>query len=511
MSTSVLNTVEQALRRIEIVNPRCNAVVEVLGESARRRAIALDEIAQLGQASSALSGGTNHTESQPGSEDPGYDRAPSGRAQPPSDRSAPRTPVFGQPIAIKDNICTTEGRTTCASRFLADYRSPYNATVIERLNAAGMVVVGKTNLDEFAMGGSTENSVFGPARNPWDETRVAGGSSGGSIAAVAAGMVDYALGSETGGSVRQPASFCGVSGLKPSYGRVSRYGLVAFASSLDQIGPVARDVPGLARLLTVIAGHDPRDSTSVDAPVADYDAMLAEKPGSLRIGIAREYFADGLHPETGAAVHAAIDVYRKLGADVREISLPHSRYVVPCYYVICTAEASSNLARFDGVRYGARASEATDYISMYAASRAQGFGAEVRRRIMLGTYVLSAGYHDAYYLKALKVRTLITREFQSAFESCDVILSPTTPTPAFKIGEKTANPLEMYLGDVYNCAANLAGICAASIPCGFTEAGLPIGLQLMGPAMGEGRLLQIAHRYQQATDHLSRKPALHAD
>lgn len=472
MTTSASHSVEQALQRIRAVDPQCRAMIEVLDESALARAKLLD----ADQTSSSSRDG--------------------GR--------------YGLPIAIKDNICTTQGRTTCGSRFLAAYRSPYNATAVERLNAAGMVIVGKTNLDEFAMGSSTENSAFHITRNPWDLERVAGGSSGGSIAAVAAGMVDFALGSETGGSVRQPASFCGVSGLKPSYGRVSRYGLVAFASSLDQIGPVARDVPGLARLLTVIAGHDPHDSTSVDAPVPDYEAMLAEKPGSMRIGVAREYFADGLHPETRAAVEAVIDVYKKLGADVREITLPHSKYVVPCYYVICTAEASSNLARFDGVRYGARASDANDYIGMYAASRAQGFGAEVRRRIMLGTYVLSAGYHDAYYLKALKVRTLIKREFEQAFESCDVILSPTTPTPAFKIGEKSDNPLEMYLADIYNCAANLAGICAVSIPCGFTATGLPIGLQLMAPALGEPRLLQIANRYQQATDHLTRRPPLFA-
>ncbi len=468
MSDSVIQRVEQSLQRIRAVDPQCGAMIEVLDESARKRASELDA------SSSPRDGGR-----------------------------------YGQPIAIKDNICTMVGRTTCGSRFLADYRSPYDATAVEKLNAAGMVIVGKTNLDEFAMGSSTENSAFHVTRNPWDLDRVAGGSSGGSIAAVAAGMVDYALGSETGGSVRQPASFCGVSGLKPSYGRVSRYGLVAFASSLDQIGPVARDVPGLARLLSVISGHDPRDSTSVDAPVPDYECMLADKPGAMRIGVAREYFADGLHPETRIAVEAAIDVYKKLGAHVREITLPHSKYVVPCYYVICTAEASSNLARFDGVRYGARA-EANDYISMYAASRAQGFGAEVRRRIMLGTYVLSAGYHDAYYLKALKVRTLIKHEFEQAFESCDVILSPTTPTPAFKIGEKTDNPLEMYLGDIYNCAANLAGLCAVSIPCGFTQSGLPIGLQLMAPALGETRLLQIAHQYQQATDYLTRRPPLWA-
>jgi aspartyl-tRNA(Asn)/glutamyl-tRNA(Gln) amidotransferase subunit A len=335
---------------------------------------------------------------------------------------------------------------------------------------------------------------------------VAGGSSGGSAAAVAARLVPYALGSDTGGSIRQPSSFCGVCGLKPTYGLVSRYGLVAFASSLDQIGPIAVDVLGVAQVLNVIAGHDARDSTSVDRPLPDYVAALDGPLQKMRIGVAREYFGEGLEAETRKAVEAAIETYRSLGADVREVTLPHSEYVIPCYYIICTAEASSNLARYDGVRYGRRAEGPSDYIDMYEASRAEGFGAEVQRRIMLGTYVLSAGYYDAWYLKALKVRTLIMRDFLKAFEECDVILSPTTPTPAFEIGQKTDNPLEMYLADVYNCAANLAGIPAISIPCGFSTGGLPIGLQLAAPHFAEDRLLAIAHRYQGSTDFHARKP-----
>jgi aspartyl-tRNA(Asn)/glutamyl-tRNA(Gln) amidotransferase subunit A len=417
-----------------------------------------------------------------------------------------RGPLFGRPIAIKDNICIDAGATTCASRMLENFRSPYNAHVVERLRDAGAVIVAKTNLDEFAMGSSTEHSAVGVTRNPWDPTRVAGGSSGGSAAAVAARLVPYALGSDTGGSIRQPSSFCGVCGLKPTYGLVSRYGLVAFASSLDQIGPIAVDVLGVAQVLNVIAGHDARDSTSVDRPLPDYVAALDGPLQKMRIGVAREYFGEGLEAETRKAVEAAIETYRSLGADVREVTLPHSEYVIPCYYIICTAEASSNLARYDGVRYGRRAEGPSDYIDMYEASRAEGFGAEVQRRIMLGTYVLSAGYYDAWYLKALKVRTLIMRDFLKAFEECDVILSPTTPTPAFEIGQKTDNPLEMYLADVYNCAANLAGIPAISIPCGFSTGGLPIGLQLAAPHFAEDRLLAIAHRYQGSTDFHARKP-----
>jgi len=466
MSGTALQQVGDALERIARVDPKLRCCISTLDEDAKRRAAALD-----GQAKKA-------------------------------------SPLFGAPVVVKDNICTASGTTTCGSKILANYRSPYDAHVIERLHEAGAIIVAKTNLDEFAMGSSTENSGFFATRNPWDPEHVPGGSSGGSIAAVAARMVPYALGSETGGSVRQPASFCGVCGLKPTYGRISRYGLVAFASSLDQVGPAAVDVRGVAELLRAIAGRDPRDSTSVDEPVPDYVAMLDEPVGKMRIGYAREYFGEGLHPETRQAVEAAIEVYKKLGAEVFEISLPHSPYVIACYYLVCTAEASSNLARFDGVRYGHRTAHPTDYIDLYSASREEGFGAEVKRRIMLGTFALSSGYYDAYYFKALKVRTLIKRDFVEAFKKCDVILSPTTPTPAFKLGEKADDPLEMYLADIYNCAANLAGIPAISIPCGFTEAGLPIGLQLMGPHFGEGRILQIANAYQKKTDHHLKKPPI---
>lgn len=467
MTASATQNIAAAMSRIDQLDPRLRCVISKLDDAATVRAQSLDA------------------------------------ASP-----ASRGPLFGAPIAVKDNICTSSGATTCGSKILANFHAPYDAHVIERLQAAGAVIVAKTNLDEFAMGSSTENSGFFASKNPWDTDRVPGGSSGGSIVAVAARMVPYALGSETGGSIRQPASFCGVCGLKPTYGRVSRYGLVAFASSLDQVGPVAVDVPGVARLLGAIAGRDERDSTSVNEPVPDYEAMLAEAPGKLRIGYAKEYFGEGLHPETRRAVEAAMEVYRELGAAVHEISLPHSAYTIACYYIVCTAEASSNLARFDGVRYGHRTKEPSDYIDMYSASRDEGFGAEVKRRIMLGTYALSSGYYDAYYLKALKVRTLIKQDFLDAFKSCDVILSPTTPTPAFKFGEKADNPLEMYLADIYNCAANLAGIPAMSIPCGFTASGLPIGLQLMAPHFAEGRLMQVAHAYQQATEFHLKTPAI---
>jgi len=416
--------------------------------------------------------------------------------------------LFGQAVAVKDNICTDMGATTCGSKILENFHAPYNAHVVECLAGAGAVIVAKTNLDEFAMGSSTENSGTGPTKNPWNPDHVPGGSSGGSAAAVAARLVPYALGSDTGGSIRQPASFCGVTGLKPSYGRVSRYGLVAFGSSLDQIGSFAVDVEGVARVLGVVAGHDVRDSTSVDCPVPDYLGRLSEPVGAMRIGIAAEYLAKGLNDEVRRAVEAAIEVYRKLGADVQEIHLPHSKYVIACYYVICTAEASSNLARYDGVHYGHRTAHPKDYIDVYSSSRAEGFGAEVKRRIMLGTYALSSGYYDAYYLKALKVRTLIKNDFLQAFEHCDVILSPTTPTPAFRFGEKTEDPLEMYLGDVYNCAANLAGIPAISLPCGLSESGLPIGLQFMAPHFAEDRLLHIARQFQTATDFHTATPPI---
>jgi len=420
-------------------------------------------------------------------------------------------PLAGVPMAVKDNMCTSFGATTCGSRILESFHSFYDAHVIERLESAGAVVIGKTNLDEFAMGSSTENSAYFTTRNPWDPGRVAGGSSGGSCAAVAARIVPAALGSDTGGSIRQPASFCGVVGLKPSYGRVSRYGLVAFGSSLDQIGPIATDVRDAALILEVIAGHDARDSTSVDRPVPDYLARLDRPMKGVRIGISEEYFGDGLDREVRSAVQAAIDLMADGGAEVLSIHLPHMKYGIACYYLVATAEASSNLARFDGVRYGYRTPRPNDTLDLYESSRGEGFGPEVKRRIMLGTYALSSGYYDAYYLKALKVRTLIKNDFDKAFEKVDVIASPVAPTTAFRIGEKSSDPLAMYLSDIYTISANLAGVCAISIPCGFDAQGLPVGLQFMGPAFGEENLLAIAHQYQLSTDHHRLVPSLPAE
>ena len=433
-------------------------------------------------------------------------------------------PLAGVPIALKDVLCTAFGTTTCGSRILKAFHSQYNAHAVEQLESAGAILVGKTNLDEFAMGSSTEHSAYFTTRNPWNETRVAGGSSGGSAAAVAARMVPGALGSDTGGSVRQPASFCGVVGLKPTYGRVSRYGLVAFGSSLDQIGPIATDVRDVALLLGVIAGRDERDSTSVDRPVPDYLAALGQNGRrhdplkKLRIGIitadprSEEYFGQGLSAAVREAVQAAIDRMEQEGATTIPVHLPHMKYAVACYYIIASAEASSNLTRYDGVHYGYRTPHPKDLIDLYASSRGEGFGAEVKRRIMLGTYALSSGYYEAYYLKALKVRTLIKRDFEDAFaavgttKQVDVIASPVAPTTAFTIGEKSEDPLAMYLSDIYTLSANLAGICAISIPCGFDGDGLPIGLQLMGPAFGEEQLLAVAHQYQLVTDHHTKRP-----
>jgi len=419
--------------------------------------------------------------------------------------------LAGVPVAVKDNLCTTFGVTSCASRILASFHCPYSAHAVDRLEAAGAVVVGKTNMDEFAMGSSTETSALATTRNPWGFERVPGGSSGGSAAAVALGLVDGALGSDTGGSIRQPASFCGVVGLKPTYGRVSRYGLVAFASSLDQIGPFARTAEDAALLLGVIAGHDPRDSTSVDRPVPDYVGGLNRPLRGLRIGIAAEYFGEGLDAEVRRAVEGSLAVLREHGAEVQEVHLPHTRYAIACYYLVATAEASSNLARYDGVHYGYRTPDIDDVIEMYSASRRDGFGPEVKRRIMLGTYALSSGYYDAYYLKALKVRTLLRRDFEEAFRTVDVIASPVTPATAFRLGEKTGDPLAMYLADVYTTSVNLAGIPAISVPCGFDSAGMPIGLQLMGPAFGEEVLLAAAHQYQHVTDHHLRRPPVEAN
>jgi len=415
--------------------------------------------------------------------------------------------LAGLPVAIKDVICETGKRCTCASRMLANFQPPYDAHVIERLRAADAVLLGRTNMDEFAMGSSSENSAFQITRNPWDETRSPGGSSSGSAAAVSAGMAPLALGSDTGGSIRQPASFCGIVGMKPTYGRVSRYGLVAFASSLDQIGPFAHDVHGAALLLNVIAGHDPRDSTSVNRPVPDYLAALNEPLKGLRIGLADEHFAEGLDPEVERTVKTAIDVYRSLGATVHPVRLPHTKYAVATYYLIAPSEASSNLSRYDGIHYGHRTAEPENLFDLYAASRGEGFGAEVKRRIMIGTFALSAGYADKYYLKALKVRRLIRQDFDAAFSQVDVIAGPVAPTPAFKIGELSNDPLAMYLADVYTLSANLAGIPGMSIPCGFSASGLPIGLQLLAPPFEEERMLRAARMYERETDwHTRRAP-----
>jgi len=418
--------------------------------------------------------------------------------------------LAGVPIAIKDNICTSFGRTTCASRILENFYSPYDATVVEKLLAAEAVIVGKTNMDEFAMGSSTENSGLQRTVNPWDVSRVPGGSSGGSAAAVAARLCFGAIGSDTGGSIRQPASFCGVVGLKPTYGRVSRYGLVAYGSSLDQIGPLARTVEDCALLLNVIAGHDRRDSTSIReevAPAVDYLERLEEPIEGLRIGLVPKFTA-GADVQVRGAVEEAVELYRSLGAEVVEIDMPHLDYAIAAYYVIATAEASSNLARYDGVHYGHRSEKAEDFIEVYSKSRAEGFGKEVKRRIMLGTYALSSGYYDAYYLKALKVRNLIRGDFIEAFKKCDCVMMPVAPTTAFRLGEKVAEPLKMYLSDIYTIPANLAGIPAISIPCGFDDDGLPIGLQILGPTFAEDKVLRIARMYEKQADWHSRRPVL---
>jgi len=415
-------------------------------------------------------------------------------------------PLAGVAVAVKDNICVRGLQASCGSRILGDYHPPYNATVIERLTQAGGVVIGKTNCDEFAMGSSNENSAFGPVKNPWDTTRVPGGSSGGSAAAVAAGIVPVALGSDTGGSVRQPASLVGVLGLKPTYGRNSRYGLVAFASSLDQIGIFGRRVEDVARVLGVIAGRDPRDATSADVPVPDYVASLTGDAKGARIGFPRALFGEGLDEEVASAVKAVVGVYRDLGAEIVDVDLPHAKYAIAVYYIIATAEASSNLARFDGVRYGFRAEDAPELRQMYRRTREEGFGAEVKRRIMLGTYVLSAGYYDAYYLKAQKVRTLIENDFLTAFKSCDAIITPTSPSTAFAIGEKVDDPLAMYLNDIYTVTANLSGVPGLSVPCGLSSERLPIGFQLLGPYWSEPTILKLAHAYEEARPFTERPP-----
>ncbi|KAM3090002.1 Asp-tRNA(Asn)/Glu-tRNA(Gln) amidotransferase subunit GatA [Phormidesmis sp. 146-35] len=416
--------------------------------------------------------------------------------------------LAGIPIALKDNLCTQGIPTTCASKILQNFVPPYESTVTQKVADAGAVIVGKTNLDEFAMGGSTETSAYQLTANPWDLSRVPGGSSGGSAAAVAAGECTISLGSDTGGSIRQPASFCGIVGLKPTYGLVSRYGLVAFASSLDQIGPFGRSVEDTAILLNAIAGYDAKDSTSLKVDIPDYTQFLTPDLKGKKVGVIRETFGEGLDPEVEKAVRTAIEQLKDLGAEIQEISCPRFRYGIAAYYIIAPSEASANLARYDGVRYGARIEDAENLMDMYTRTRAEGFGAEVKRRIMIGTYVLSAGYYDAYYLKAQKVRTLIKQDFEQAFSQVDVLVSPTAPTTAFKIGEKTADPLSMYLTDLMTIPANLAGLPGMSVPCGFDSQGMPIGLQILGNVLREDQIFQVGYAYEQASDWKERSPNL---
>jgi aspartyl-tRNA(Asn)/glutamyl-tRNA(Gln) amidotransferase subunit A len=460
---SPVELTQAVLRRAEETEPGLHAYVRLMPEAALAQAREAEEMLMRGEATSRLA---------------------------------------GIPLGLKDIFCTSGEETTCCSRILRGFRPPYDADVVERCRRAGLVFIGKTNMDEFAMGSSTENSAFGPTRNPWDLERVPGGSSGGSAAATAAGSAVLSLGTDTGGSIRQPASFCGVVGLKPTYGRVSRYGLIAFASSLDQIGPIAKDVRDCALLLNLIAGHDPRDSTSLEAPVPDYEQALRPEVRGLRFGLVKEFFEyEGAKtdPEVAAAVRKAVETLVELGATAEEVSLPHLRYSIPVYYLIAPAEASSNLARYDGVQYGHRTSApGVDIIGLYRKTRSEGFGPEVKRRIMLGTYALSAGYYDAYYLKASQTRTLIRRDFDQAFARFDLLVGPTSPTVAFRIGEKTADPLAMYLSDVCTIPANLAGLPALSLPCGFSD-GLPVGLQLVGPPLSEETLLRAAYAFEQAT------------
>jgi len=419
-------------------------------------------------------------------------------------------PLGGIPIAIKDIINVMGQPCTCASKILHGYRAPYDATVIQKLRAAGTIPFGKTNLDEFAMGSSTENSALKSTRNPWDLSRVPGGSSGGSAAAVAAHEAFGALGSDTGGSIRQPAAMCGVVGLKPTYGRVSRFGLVAFASSLDQVGPLTKTVRDAALIMNAIAGHDPQDSTSLNEPVPDYASNLGNDLRGVRLGVPKEYMIEGIDPQVKRAIDIAVKQLNSLGANIVEVSLPSTEYAVAVYYIVATAEASANLARFDGVRYGFRAENPKDMLDLYSRTREEGFGPEVKRRIILGTYVLSSGYYGAYYLRSQKMRELIRRDFANAFEKVDALISPTSPVAAFKLGERVADPLQMYLADIFTIAANLAGICGISVPCGFAELEghrLPIGLQLLGKPLDEARILQIAHAYEQSTDwHKARPP-----
>jgi aspartyl-tRNA(Asn)/glutamyl-tRNA(Gln) amidotransferase subunit A len=456
------------LERAEQLNPSLNAFVTLDAERSLAQARAADE------------------------------RLASGQAQ----------PLTGIPIAHKDIFCANGWRTTCGSRMLETFVAPYDAHVIERLGSQGAVTLGKTNMDEFAMGSSNETSYFGPVRNPWDRTAVPGGSSGGSAAAVAARMAPAATGTDTGGSIRLPAAMCGISGLKPTYGVVSRYGMIAFASSLDQGGPMARSAEDLALLLNAMAGFDPRDSTCLERPPEDYGRDLDHPLTGLRIGLPREYFAEGLSADVARAVEAAVAAFRTLGCEPVEVSLPNTRLSIPAYYVLAPAEASSNLARYDGVRYGHRAADCADLRELYLRSRAEGFGWEVKRRILVGTYVLSHGYYDAYYLKAQKIRRLIARDFAHAFERCDLILGPVSPTVAFDLGAKSADPVQMYLSDIYTIGVNLAGLPGMSIPCGFGDKGRPVGLQIIGNYFQEARMLNAAHQYQRVTDWHARTPVV---
>jgi aspartyl-tRNA(Asn)/glutamyl-tRNA(Gln) amidotransferase subunit A len=456
------------LDRVGAVEPRIDALLMSLGDRALEKARALDRDLARG-------------------------------------REAP--PLAGVPLVLKDVLDVEGLPTTCGSRLLQDYRPPFTATAVRRLEEAGAVVIGKTNMDEFAMGSSTENSAFKPTRNPWDTSRVPGGSSGGSAAAVAALMAPVAIGSDTGGSIRQPAAFCGVTGLKPTYGRVSRYGLVAFASSLDQVGPLARSVEDLAHVLSVLAGHDPLDSTSAAEDLPDLQASLQAEPGGLRIGLPSHFLEEGVEVETLARFREGLAALERCGARLVEVDLPHLSHAIATYYLVAPAEASSNLARYDGVRYGRRAEGVTDLASLYGRTRDEGFGAEVKRRIILGTFALSSGYYDAYYLRAQKVRTLIRRDFERAFGQCDVVAMPTTPTPAFSLGEKTDDPLQMYLADIFTVPANLAGLPGLSIPCGLAR-GMPVGLQLLGRPFDEATLLTLGAAYQRVTDHHRRLPPM---
>jgi len=460
------------LDRIDRLNPALNAFITLDRDKTLAQARAADEKLKVGAGATAIS------------------------------------PLYGIPLAHKDIFCTRGWRTSCGSRMLANFVSPYDAHVVEQLAAAGMVTLGKLNMDEFAMGSSNETSHFGPVKNPWDVSRVPGGSSGGSAAAIAARLTPVATGTDTGGSIRQPAALCGLTGLKPTYGAVSRYGMIAFASSLDQAGPMAKSAEDCALLLSAMAGFDARDSTSLERPAEDYGRDLEKPLSGLRIGLPKEFFGAGMDADVRAAVEAALAEYRKLGATTVEVQLPNSGLSVPAYYVIAPAEASSNLSRFDGVRYGYRAPEYDDLTEMYSRSRAQGFGVEVKRRILIGTYVLSHGYYDAYYLQAQKIRRLIAADFVEAFKQCDVIMGPTSPSVAFAFGAKSADPVQMYLSDIYTISTNLAGLPGMSLPCGFGNGDMPVGLQIIGNWFGEAKMLNVAHQYQKATDWHLRMPHL---